>query len=169
VAARRQHTVVRRGPKRGTFWFGSTSTALANVSAAAPANQVLIAEATLENVPNPTLIRTRGCWYVRNTIASSVGTIGIGIKIVDAVAFAAGALPLPLTNIDDDWLVWSCTTLRGTGTGIEHLPYERVEIDSKAMRKVGENEVAVIVWEVVSVLNVPVIETAISLRVLLKK
>ncbi len=98
-----------------------------------------------------TVVRIRGAvsiWLEAvTTIGDAFGDVALGIGIVSADAFAIGqsAMPSPLSDPDWDWM-WiqylgamigrSTTEAELTGP----LGEVRVEIDTKAMRKVHPNE-----------------------------
>ena len=97
------------------------------------------------------LIRTRGYVRALQLTAASAGDgmrIGFGIAKATEAAIAAGiaSVPTPLTEQDwDGWLFWTKLTVASvTATiadGVNAAAVQhRVEIDSKAMRKVPEDE-----------------------------
>ena len=96
-----------------------------------------------------TLVRTRGqfeAFLVASTAAGDGFSGAIGIGIVSAPAFAIGvtAVPMPIGEIEwDGWLYHRFFAVHapGTGTASSSEVRQRVEIDSKAMRKVGREEV----------------------------
>ncbi len=104
-----------------------------------------------------TLVRTRGhvLHYLESSAAISDGFNGaFGIGIVTAQAFAIGvtAMPGPVAELDwDGWLFHQFYTIRGlfvTTPGQSQGPaFIRFDVDSKAMRKVDENEVIFAMYE----------------------
>jgi len=91
--------------------------------------------------------------YRPSSFAADVDVVGaLGIAIVNSDAFAAGAVSIPGPVSDSDWggwFVWrsfaghyefhdASATLLGSW---------QIEIDSKAMRKIGPNETLVVMVE----------------------
>jgi len=114
----------------------------------------VISEATLENVPNPTVIRIRGRLSAFLTAVASADTIltmTYGIMVVDEAALAIGvtALQLPGTDIGSDWMWWDTIILNkalNTGPEDEQIGANKeIVIDNKAMRKIGLNQALVLV------------------------
>ena len=162
--------------RRPTFWEGAglnlTVTTGASVSA------TVVSEAQLEQVPNPTLVRIRGSLLVLVTAAAATPSSCVaflGIKVVQAAALAAGAPAVPFTDIGSDWVWWQAVGMNlagGTvaapnsdGSTIVH----RVEIDSKAMRKIKGNEVLVFVAQNVVATSTQTFDVDGGMRVLLKR
>ncbi len=100
-----------------------------------------------------TIVRTRGMWSFRlnslDAAESGFEIIGVGIGVVTAPAFAAGvaSVPSPLTEIDwDGWLFHEMVTdFHGNSAtetwGNAGSTFYRGVIDSKAMRKIGLQDV----------------------------
>ena len=140
-----------RTVRRGTFWEGQNvdaaiTTGVQNVIAA-------VSEATLENVPNPTIIRVRGRLFCA-TVSPGVNArahMTMGLIVVDAQAFAVPAVERPLLDIGSDWLWWDNVTLVGDGTGVTPTDdggisvFREVMVDNKAMRKIQPNQVLALV------------------------
>ncbi len=101
-----------------------------------------------------TLIRSRGSIGVHPTDFTAdgnvVGAFGAGIVSFEAAAIGVTAVPHPYRDSDwGGWMIWESYQFR-----LEHdsnigkfMPTIRIPIDSKAMRKVGPNEVIVFVAE----------------------
>ncbi len=141
--------------KRVTSWHGQNIDVV-DLVAATPQFFTLISEAVLETFPTPTLIRTRGRLMLTNDASSAAGSRAIvtaGIIKVTAAALAGSAVPTPIADVGSDWLWWDVMTFGDvTGSIADTGPQEtdRIVIDSKAMRKVGLNEVIIIVFELSS-------------------
>ncbi len=79
-----------------------------------------------------------------------VGAVGIGIVSAEAFTAGAASIPGPFSQAEwDGWMVWQPIQLT-----FEHftsasalLSSVQAVVDSKAMRKVGANEVAVFMAE----------------------
>ena len=171
MADRRQ---VSRIPKRRTFWTGAQSSA--TVILATPQNvQIVVTEAALENVPNPTLVRTRGMITLRGLLSADQSSIicGVGLAVLGAKEVAVGttAVPLPLTNSDDDrWFWYHAVGLQSAPSGITDMIHSQfVNVDSKAMRKVGSNEVVALVIELADVSAGVGVQVISTLRYLFKR
>jgi hypothetical protein len=92
-----------------------------------------------------------------------------GIGLADAKAIAAGdiALECPITDASEDlWLAWGSTQLRATDYG-ELISGARLEIDSRAMRRIEDRSVYLAV-EACSTDAGPSIDYAFDLRYLLQ-
>jgi len=164
-----------QAPRRTAFWEG----ALIDFSLASGTSAIAaaISEATLENVPNPTIVRVRGNVHL---VATAVGgtlaraNITLGLMVVDARAFAAGAgsLELPGTDLGSDWMWWDTRTLEQTSatvvddsTGIR----KDIHVDNKAMRKVGLNQLLVFFAQGVVLNSAVTTQVTASLRILIKR
>ena len=119
----------------------------------------------------PTIVRSRGVLSVRSaSSAADVSVVGaFGMCVVSDQVFTAGAasVPGPWTDGDwDGWFVWQAFSLSlEVTTDISRIINDRIfEIDSKAMRKVNENETILLVVESQAV----AIEVSVPIRVLLK-
>ena len=140
---------VRSGPKRMVEWSGVVDQGYVNI----PAGAKVIVQ-SLSFAEKATIVRNRGQFSVRpavsNADASIVGAVGLGIVSAEALAAGAASIPGPFSQAEwDGWMVWQPLQLVFefiTDAGILMLSKETV-IDSKAMRKVGANEVAVFMVE----------------------
>jgi len=96
-----------------------------------------------------TVVRTRGAFstYLVMAAAAIDGFFyAVGIGVVTAQAFGAGVASLPDPFDDTDWDGWLWhhfgSVFSPTGTiGSSVMEAERLEIDSKGMRKLDANEV----------------------------
>ena len=102
----------------------------------------------------PTIVRTRGNVSHRPSVNSAdVAYVGaIGVCVVSQEAFTAGAASIPRPHDDADWggwLVWrSFSESLDVTTDIGRLINSNsFEVDSKAMRKMGINDVMVTMAE----------------------
>jgi len=118
-----------------------------------------------------TIVRNRGQFSIKPVSAAAdvsvVGALGVGIISAEALAAGAASIPGPFSQAEwDGWMVWQpfqFTFEFVTGAGILITSTEAV-IDSKAMRKVGANEVAVFMAESQSA----AFEISVVLRTLIK-
>ncbi len=107
---------------------------------------------------NPTIVRTRGVVGVRPAtgIETDVEITGaFGLAVVSDRAFAAGvaSVPGPFTDASwDGWFVWHSFTYAleasagATPTAVLDMA-NRLQVDSKAMRKISDEETIVLVAE----------------------
>ncbi len=119
--------------------------------------QELVSEAILENVPEPTLVRIRGSILVTLISSAAVPSstfMVMGIKLASAAAVTGASVEQPLAQIGSDWIWWTVVPLvlltggsvaSPNGDGLNSNV--RVPVDSKAMRKVKNNELLVLVMQ----------------------
>jgi len=168
----------RAPARRSTSWEGG----VVNVTATTGAGftDTIITEAILENVPNPTIVRIRGSLLLRVTAiaaAPSVSLITMGIKLTSGSALAAGigAIELPSDEVGSDWIWWSSrafnadTALAAVNGDDGEALATRVEVDSKAMRKVQPNQVLIFVAQNSALTSTQSIRISGLVRVLLKR
>ena len=152
----RRVIVGRSGKRRQVTWVGPADQDVVTVATTAKVI-VAIFDPAAAGLPKPTIIRTRGFVSVRpSAFSADIGFSGaFGACIVSDQAAAAGvaSVPGPFSDADwDGWYMWrsfagrfDVTTDVGrvgfSGTG---LPFE---VDSKAMRKVSDNETCLLVAE----------------------
>jgi len=134
---------------------------------------VIVTEAIFENVPEPTVIRVRGSYVFSETGIDGTASLFLGIMVADKNAIAAGvaSLETPFTDIGSDWLWWDVAPLDNVGTvAADPVRTGRRMIDSKAMRKVKNNQALVFVSEVVGIGAAAAVVTIVfGLRVLIKR
>ena len=162
--------------RRPTFWEGENISQ--SVTTGASVISTVVSEAELENVPTPTIVRMRGDLLVQ--VTASAATPGrcnavLGIKLTTAAALAGGAVETPSTDIGSEWIWWTTVPLilaggsvaapNSDGRSIVH----RVNVDSKAMRKVTLNQVLVLVAQNVVVTSTQTFDVQGTVRVLLKR
>ena len=100
-----------------------------------------------------TIVRIRGEIVLWLSLVTAIGdgftNIGMGIGIVSADAFAAGASAVPGPTSDITWPGWMWNFQMGPLIGLSttesentgQLSMVRIPIDTKAMRKISLNEV----------------------------
>ncbi len=173
--ANRRFAPVRQ--KRPTFWEGVGINQ--SVTTGASATSTVVSEALLENVPRSTIVRIRGFVLVMlNSSAASSGAsiLVMGIKLVSGAALAGAANEVPFTDIGSDWIWWSAVNINLAAGGSAGAPNvdgstvtQRLEIDSKAMRKVPLNAVLVFVSQNVVVTSTQTVDVDAAMRVLFKR
>jgi len=168
---------VQRAARRSTFWEGG-NIFFTGVATGSNVSQTLIPESSLENVPNSTLVRIRGSILVAATTGST-GALCIatlGIKLSTAAAVAGATVENPNADIGSDWIWWTTVGLSQQNTIATATPgpgpdtlVHRIDIDSKAMRKVPLNKVLVFVGSNVAVAGTMTYEVVGAARVLFKR
>ncbi len=101
-----------------------------------------------------TILRTRGRiqGVQDSTMVNESATVAVGLAVVSARAVAAGAASLPRPSTEGSypwlWYGWLLTSaFAGVNVG-DSAQSDRLEVDSKAMRKIKETEVVALVFEV---------------------
>ena len=119
-----------------------------------------------------TIVRTRGEFlaFVSSVDAVTSGMrVGVGICVVTENAFGAGvgSVPTPIADLQwDGWLWHSMGHVFGVAA--EGAGFWRQEIDSKAMRKMKEDDIIVAVLEVSQEVGTVTLQTKIKSRTLFK-
>ena len=137
------------GVKRQVNWVGLADQGFITV---ANATSVLIASfnSDVGSMPRPTVVRSRGSVTIKSNDEADLSIVGAyGVCIVTLDAFTAGTASVPSPFLDADWEGWfvwrsfSYTQLFvGAGANLVQNSIHQ-EVDSKAMRKMGSNEVLV--------------------------
>ena len=122
-----------------------------------------------------TIVRIRGLYELIVTSGAALsgfhGALGIGIVTADAFAVGITAMPSPVDDIDwEGWMYYSLFSminpLAATANSQDNLVI-RKEIDSKAMRKIGVNEIIFAGIEVTEV-GASGLEARLATRMLVK-
>ncbi len=149
---RSSHRAVVRAPKRKVTWVGPADQSYVSVASGGSTLLQSFDPAAGGPFPKPTIVRVRGEVSMRlDSYAVDIAVVGaFGCCVVDNEAFTAGiaSIPTPLTNSSwDGWFVWLPMHFSlefGSAIGVQ-VPADRVwTIDSKAMRKVSNDQT--IVW-----------------------
>ena len=138
-----------RSKGRLTQWVGP---AIQNYLAVASGGATLIFSFTPAEAI--TIVRTRGFVSVKPEAVTAdldfTGAFGIGIVSEEAFNAGVGSMPEPFTDADwSGWFVWRSFAFDfefEDATGINY-PNWNFELDSKAMRRIGPNEVLVAIAE----------------------
>jgi len=100
-----------------------------------------------------TIVRTRfDIYYSTDQVAASetpFGALGLIVASDKAVALGVTAIPQPFTNSDADFWVWQGVSHKfffGDATGFSNVG-QTYTVDSKAMRKVGNDEDIAVCFE----------------------
>ena len=123
-----------------------------------------------------TILRCRSD-IVFSTFAGAVAddvTVSMGLAIVSAAAFAAGAVSCPdASNTSFPWLWWKAVTVIAQTTAREQpwgVSNHHIELDSKAMRKVKATETLVMCVELGSTAGVALMDWGMGqIRILVAK
>ena len=150
--ARRAALRGRFGPRRSVDW--SASAPLTGYAAVAASSAVLL-ETFVPVTGGETVIRTRGLFSFKSDQSAAseenVGALGIAVVTAQAVSVGITAIPHPVT--DAAWGGWfyhtyfSRAMLVLSGVGVDPNNVMNIVIDSKAARKVDEDERLVVVIE----------------------
>ncbi len=155
IMARRPGRFVRSpGPRRAMTW-GSTDLPVTAVPAGTVVLLASFTAAQLVDLSPSTIVRERGNFSIFSDQAASnetqEGVLGFAIVTDQARAAGVASMPAPVADADwDGWYGWFPfnTQLRfGSGVGFEHPFGLSIDYDTKAMRKVGRDEAAVIIIE----------------------
>ena len=186
MANRLRGSQLLRAPRRSTAWGVGPSTGADGESRAASSSSSLLANTgVVPAIEGLTLVRIRGDLSVFLTTAGSAadgfnGAFGIGIATTRAFTSGVGALPIPLTNDEDeDWLYHRYFSLFAGGpiavaTAAQQADQvnatsaaARFEVDSKAMRKWAAGHTLYAALEVIET-GVATMEWAFNSRILVK-
>ena len=142
-----------RPPKRTSIWlFISAQLQPLTVAGGTLTNQLNAAALALRPF---TIVRTRlECWIRSDQSAASedqVGAIGLSVVSDQAAAVGISAVPTPITDLGSDFFFVHQPMLNSflfvSGVGVVGDRGTRYSIDSKAMRKVDEDQTMVLVKE----------------------
>ena len=147
MAVRRTFT---RSAKRHTDWSASAvQTALTVI----PASSVVLSQVFTPVGAGETLVRTRGLFaWGSDQLSASENQLGaIGIGVVSAQAASVGVTAVPHPDTDSAWGGWlfhsyyASSFFFSTAASYIANALFSMPVDSKAMRKVGEEERLVVV------------------------
>jgi len=169
-------TVQTRSPRRQTSWADGY---LAVATAISANGKTLVQGLALTaGVTEATIVRMRGevlAFLSAGDIALAGFQLGIGMGIVSTDAFNAGAASVPGPLSDQDWEGWmwyQLVQLSSVSSAIQGLvapsAQVRIPVDSKAMRKLSDNEVLALVYETTDEVGVAVAQVSTMTRMLLK-
>jgi len=147
--ARRVVTRGVRASRRLTHWFAAAGAATITVTGS---TLLFVIQARHEG---ETIVRVRGLLSAIMTVGTTgngfFGAFGMGKVTSAAAAAGVGSIPTPITEESwDGWLLHQYfNVLRGVSDGGNGAGAMNLELDSKAMRKLSEDEAVVGVLEVV--------------------
>jgi len=135
-----------RSPRRRSSWeAGPGGTAALGLTGAATTS--FIGSAVSPTTPGVTAVRLRGQIDFMLTLATAAGdgfqgAVGIGIATEAAVMAGIASVPTPITEQgDENWLWWHVFSVHNpvvSSSGITRSGFQRVVVDSKAMRKLDD-------------------------------
>jgi len=155
--------LARTSQRRLTSWEEGTGGIVATVFTTS--GSAFLGSAVAPTVDGLTLVRTRGQWsgYLESASAARsgyTGAFGIGVATTAAVTAGVASVPTPITEQSwDGWLYWSSLVLTASSVidgsaAADHdlvnptMAAFREMIDSKAMRKLKEEDSLYAVVEV---------------------
>jgi len=141
------------GPRRQSTWIAPADQSYISV-ASGTSGIISFFDPAAAGLVAPTVVRTRGAVSIRPSVFNADVAISgaFGAAIVTDQAFAAGAASLPRVFDDADWGGWFMWRSFAhhyefhdpTGTLLGSWD---AEVDSKAMRKVTDNETIILMCE----------------------
>jgi len=97
----------RRGRKRPTYWAQEKFSTLLGPAADQASQDISHISISLGDNAGGTCLRVIGNLnYFHNAATFEQFNIGVGIAVVTKDALAAGALPDPLSDLEQDWYYW---------------------------------------------------------------
>jgi len=157
MALRRGFSQVRQRSKRSTAWAQGPGSGTALTSLTSSVLKILGSGVT-PTIAKVTIVRLRGQFggsLLTATAAGNgfIGALGVGIVTVPAFAIGTTAVPDPVDEADwDGWMfhrffqLTAASPISG-GAATDELSGDfntasfNIEVDSKAMRKIDENEI----------------------------
>ena len=156
-------------------WHGSTDIGAGHTTV----GTVIVSTFAVVDDPT-TLLRTLGevtAGFADQTLTAGDKarvTIGLGIVSADAVAVGATAMPDPASEPEYDWLWWRPITLFSFGAPTAGSTevfaggegFARIEVSSKAMRKMKPKQTLVLLSEYSDLSGTPAVDVQAGLRFL---
>ena len=138
--------------RRSVEWIGGVGAPVTDTSSTNSFFQLMTA-AQLATYVSPTLVRVRGLLRFSGDGAFLAGTqavpgITVGVVIVSDQAASASAIPVPIVDLDADWLLWDQFGFEGSPDIASGTMFATGVLDSKAMRKIEQPDNAVIILAV---------------------
>jgi len=129
--------------RRRTDWSEGTG-GTAGLGLTGAATTSFVGSALVPTVLGATIVRIRGQFDFMLTLATAAGdgfqgAVGIGIASTAAVTAGIASVPTPITEQGaESWLWWHVFSVHNpvvSSSGITRSGFQRIEVDSKAMRK----------------------------------
>ena len=157
-----------RGRRTDYQWSGSSGSAVG-----VGATQALASGGVTINAPG-TIVRIRGHVSVQMDVGAADDSIACAVGIIvvndDALAIGATAIPSPSDDLDADWIWHGWFALRAMQTSNEGLAGGAAasrEIDSKAMRRVKQNDNLAVMFDNNVLTGSPTADLTYGIRALL--
>ncbi len=139
------------GVRRATFWSRSADISAPTVLALGAA----VLDQSISAASPATIIRTRGTIWCRSDQAGAaehqMGAVGFAVVSDQALAVGVTAVPTPITDKDSDLFFvhqyFASQFVFVTGVGLGDSQWQGYDFDSKAMRKINEEQALVAVVE----------------------
>ena len=120
-----------------------------------------------------TIRRTRGEILIlfegAGLVDEDACVVGWGLMVMPSGAVAGGVTVGPITNSNSDWFAYGMVPLKAVGA-TEEAPLgtmsARIDIDSKAMRRLRESDEVVLVLENGDVTGSPAVQAVFGIRIL---
>jgi len=172
--ARRGHRVLRGTVRRMSQWLASADVVADQALAAGSILFDQSLNATALALRPFTVVRTRGELWVRSDqIAANelpFGALGFCIVSDTATALGVTAIPAPIISEDSDlWFVyqhWLASVRVATAVGFDDQAFTRYSFDSKAQRKVNNDQDIAVMLENASAANG--VSLVLKFRILIK-
>ena len=160
-----------RGARRATEWTGTLEAAVTFTGVGAGAKSLLL---TADQLAPSTIVRTRGIVTLKSDqFAASedqIGALGVAVVTTTAAGVGVTAMPGPMSDESSDKFyvleMFGNTMQLGSAVGFDPRFGITREIDSKAMRKVDNEETLVVIWE--NGVNGNAVAVLVNLRTLFK-
>ena len=149
-------------------WTGDVVTQMLAVSASAAVQQYAVGDQEVA----PTILRTRGfllLWMDAAVAAGEAMHLAIGLRTAPKGSGATVAIT-PISEAEADWFVWRSVTLAAESVatgGILNTSFYKMEIDSKAMRKMKPGQEIQLVLGYLNIVGGAAVNVAGQLRFLL--
>ncbi len=183
---RRFSSQIQRSPRRKTSWAVGPETGVSGAAQSLSATgSIGFTTGVVPTVSGLTLVRLRGEFLIGLQTAGSIGDGfhgAMGIGIASNAAFAAGIASLPTPLDEEEWNGWlyhryfslfanGIITTAGASLSSSQshdvMAALRVEVDSKAMRKLNVEETMYGAIQVIEV-GVSIVQFAFNSRTLVK-
>jgi len=161
--------------RRPTFWEGAQGVVV--LTTGAVAEDTVVSEVTLENVPSPTLVRIHGevAGHVSAIgVAGATAVLSMGIigQSARSIAAGVGGMPTPGGNIGSPWIFHKQVPLDVPLRVDEQAGITqnfRFVVDNKSMRKFELNQGIVIVFQNSVLVSTLTVDITYAFRFLFKR
>jgi len=168
-----------RSRRRQVAWDGGPFMTITDISATGKLLWTI--GVVLDKDEESTIVRIRGQILARLVLSTAAGdgmSFAVGLGLVNSQAFTAGAGSVPGPGTDPDWGGWlwhqyfyvygTAAQSLGQDTARNANSDVRIEIDSKAMRKMDSNQTLFGMFEVQAEAGTATVRLLADTRVLVK-